>query len=145
MEIATIGFAQHGAESFFGRLIGAGIEQLIDVRIHNVSQLAGFSKRDDLRYFLREICDASYLHEPALAPTAELLKQYREKELSWPEYEKRFLDLMASRAIETRLSRDMFLPRSVLLCSEHSPDRCHRRLVLEYLNDHWGDIVIHHL
>ena len=145
MEIATLGFAKHSAEAFFGRLIDARIEQLIDVRIHNVSQLAGFTKRDDLRFFLREICSISYLHEPLLAPTADLLKRYRDKELSWDQYEEQFLDLMASRSIETVLSRDLFVPRSVLLCSEHEPHQCHRRLVAEYLNDRWGGVTIRHL
>lgn len=145
MEIATIGFTKHTAESFFGRLRAAGIEQMVDVRIHNVSQLAGFAKRDDLRFFLRELCSATYLHEPMLAPTDELLKQYREKEIRWDEYEKRFLDLMSQRAIEDRLPKDMFIPRTALLCSEHTPEHCHRRLVAEYLNDHWGHLAVVHL
>ena len=145
MEIATVGFAQHSAESFFGRLIEADIEQLIDVRIHNVSQLAGFTKRDDLRYFLRRLCDAEYLHMPLLAPTSELLKSYRDKQITWEEYERQFLDLMVERSIETEISRDLFSRRSVLLCSEHEPHRCHRRLVAEYLNDRWGGVTIRHL
>ena len=145
MEIATIGFTQHSAESFFGRLRAANVERLIDVRIHNVSQLAGFAKRDDLRFFLRELCAADYLHEPLLAPTAELLKDYREKLITWTEYEKRFLGLMEERAIEDNLPSDLFSIRSVLLCSEHTPDRCHRRLVVEYLGERWGDVSIVHL
>ena len=145
MEIATIGFTQHSAESFFGRLRTAKVEQLIDVRLNNVSQLAGFAKRDDLRYFLRELCSVSYLHEVLLAPSEDMLKQYREKKLTWSEYEKRFLNLMEQRRIEDRLSKDFFDPRSVLLCSEHTPEKCHRRLVAEYLNAHWGDVLIMHL
>lgn len=145
MEIATIGFTQHSAESFFGRLRTAHIEQLLDVRINNISQLAGFAKRDDLRFFLRELCGASYRHEVLLAPTKELLKQYQDKQMTWSEYEKRFLGLMEERKIEQRLSPDLFTPHSALLCSEHTPEKCHRRLVAEYLNDHWGDIQIVHL
>ena len=87
MEITTIGFTKHSAESFFSRLKNSGIEQLIDVRINNVSQLAGFAKRDDLRFFLDRICGASYLHQPLLAPTNELLKSYRDKEMSWVEFD----------------------------------------------------------
>jgi uncharacterized protein (DUF488 family) len=145
VEIATIGFAGHSAESFFGRLRATGAEQLVDVRIHNVSQLAGFTKRDDLRFFVRELCNASYVHETLLAPTDELLKQYRSKVIGWTEYEKRFLDLMEQRGIERQLSRDFFATRTALLCSEHSPKQCHRRLVAEYLNDRWGDVRITHL
>jgi uncharacterized protein (DUF488 family) len=145
VEITTIGFTKHSAESFFSRLKNSGIEQLIDVRINNVSQLAGFAKRDDLRFFLDRICGASYLHQPLLAPTNELLKSYRDKEMSWIEYEKRFLDLMQVRKIENEISRDLFAKKTTLLCSEHTPEQCHRRLVVEYLNDHWGNITITHL
>lgn len=145
MEITTIGFTQHTAESFFGRLRTARIEQLIDVRINNVSQLAGFAKRDDLRFFLRELCDASYVHETLLAPTDTLLKEYRDKSISWTEYEKRFLGLMEERAIEDRVPRELFAKRSALLCSEHTPEKCHRRLVADYLGEHWGNLTVVHL
>jgi uncharacterized protein (DUF488 family) len=145
VEIATIGFTQHTAESFFGRLRTARIEQLIDVRINNVSQLAGFAKRDDLRFFLRELCDASYVHETLLAPTDTLLKEYRDKRISWTEYEKRFLGLMEERAIEDRVPRELFAKRSALLCSEHTPEKCHRRLVADYLGEHWGNLTVVHL
>ena len=145
MEITTIGFTKHSAESFFSRLKNSGVEQLIDVRVNNVSQLAGFAKRDDLRFFLDRICGASYLHQPLLAPTNELLKSYRHKEMSWVEYEKRFLDLMQVRKIENEMSRDLFAKKTTLLCSEHTAEQCHRRLVVEYLNDHWGNITITHL
>ena len=145
MEITTIGFTKHSAESFFSRLKNSGVEQLIDVRVNNVSQLAGFAKRDDLRFFLDRICGASYLHQPLLAPTNELLKSYRDKEMSWVEYEKRFPDLMQVRKIENEMSRDLFAKKTTLLCSEHTAEQCHRRLVVEYLNDHWGNITITHL
>ena len=145
MEIATIGFTQHTAESFFGRLRAAHIQQLVDVRINNVSQLSGFAKRDDLRFFLRELCDATYVHETLLAPTEEMLKEYRDKKIAWQEYEKRFLGLMEQRSIESRVPRELFARRSALLCSEHTPEKCHRRLVAEYLGQHWGNIDVIHL
>ena len=145
MEISTVGFAGHSAESCLGGLITSGIRQLVDVRIHNVSQLAGFAKRDDLRYFLRNLGDIAYVHEPLLAPTSELLKEYRDKKITWPDYEREFLALMADRRIESSLSPDLFAAPTVLLCSEHTPDRCHRRLVAEYLQDHWGDVTVRHL
>src|ERR1700736_2894796 len=97
MEIYSIGFTQKTAEQFFTRLKGAGIRLLLDVRLNNVSQLAGFAKRADLTFFLREICDAEYLHEPMLAPTGEMLDGYRARKLSWAEYEAMFLALMAER------------------------------------------------
>ena len=146
MEICTIGFTKHSARGFFEILKAENVERLVDVRLNNASQLAGFAKRDDLRYFLRKICDADYLHEPELlAPTAELLKGYRDREISWDDYERRFLDLIAERRIEEELPQDLFLPRTVLLCSEHSPQRCHRRLVLEYLSVYWTDLTMLHL
>ena len=144
MEIATIGFTQSSAEHFFERLRAAGVRRLIDVRLHNVSQLAGFAKRDDLAYFLRTICDADYLHEPRLAPSEELLSSYRGKEIEWSEYERRFLDLISERRVHVELKKDLFA-RSVLLCSEASAEHCHRRLVAEYLQARWGNLQITHL
>ncbi len=145
MEIASIGFAGHSAESFFGRLRSTRIEQLLDVRVNNSSQLAGFTKSADLRFFLRELCDADYQHLPSLAPTQDLLKRYRDKDLSWTDYEARFIDLMIERRVEQELPRELFRKRTVLLCSEHTADKCHRRLVIEYLNDRWGDVTALHL
>lgn len=145
MEISTIGFTKHAARSFFGRLKEAGIQQLVDVRLNNVSQLAGFAKRDDLSFFLREIIGANYIHEPLLAPSAETLIAYRNKEISWSEYEKEYIQLLESRNVSKALSRGFFEPRTVLLCSEHTPEQCHRRLAVEYLNDSWGGITITHL
>jgi uncharacterized protein (DUF488 family) len=145
MEIYSIGFTQKTAEQFFTRIKSAGIRLLLDVRLNNVSQLAGFAKRADLEYFLREICAADYLHEPMLAPTQEMLDAYRGKAASWQEYETRFLSLMAERQIEHNLDRALFEKPAVLLCSEPTADRCHRRLVLEYLRDKWGDLTITHL
>ncbi|MCY3924877.1 MAG: DUF488 domain-containing protein [bacterium] len=147
LEICTIGFTKpHNAASFFGALREEGVKRLLDVRLNNSSQLAGFAKRDDLAFFLRVICGAEYVHEPdLLAPTQELLKGYQNKELSWSEYEEQFLALMACRRIETQLSPDMFGKRTALLCSEHTAERCHRRLVVEYLDRHWGGVVAIHL
>ena len=145
MEIATVGFAGHSAESFFSRLSAAKIEQIIDVRLNNVSQLAGFAKRDDLRFFLHEICGASYVHEKLLAPTDSMLKAYRKGEISWDCYEMAFLTLMRERKIEKQVSQELFSSRSALLCSEHTPEKCHRRLVVEYLEKYLGPISVIHL
>ena len=115
------------------------------MRLNNSSQLAAFSKRDDLAYFLRELCHAEYRHEPLLAPTQELLDAYKKRKGSWADYEHAFLALMRERHIEEVLSPSMFDTPTVLLCSELTAEHCHRRLVLEYLQQHWGDIQIVHM
>lgn len=145
MEIYTIGFTKKSAEEFFGLLRGADIRRLIDVRLNNVSQLAAFTKRDDLRFFLRELCDADYVHCPKLAPTEDILKAYQSKAIDWDEYEGAFLSLLESRRTAETLDSSLFSVRSVLLCSEPTADRCHRRLVAEYLAQHWDDVLITHL
>ncbi len=145
MEVYSIGFTQSTAERFFGRLKTAGIQRLLDVRLNNVSQLAGYAKRDDLAYFLRELCGAAYTHEPRLAPSQELLDAYKKHKGSWADYERQFLALMAERRIETEIEQAQFELPTALLCSEHTADHCHRRLVLEYLQSKWGDLNITHL
>ena len=145
MEIYTIGFAKKSAEAFFGALRKAGIKRLIDIRLNNTSQLAGFTKRDDLQFFLKELCDAEYIHEPLLAPTQEILSSYKKKKIGWQDYEQRFLELMAQRKIEEKIDRSLFNGPTVLLCSEAKPEHCHRRLVLEYLYKKLGNIKITHL
>lgn len=146
MEVFTIGFTKRSAQNFFQTLKSSGIKRLVDVRLNNVSQLAGFSKRDDLAYFLHELCGSSYEHEPLLAPTQEMLDSFkRDRKWSWAEYETAFISLMAQRSIETRLDKKSFETPTVLLCSERAPERCHRRLALEYLKRKWGDLEIRHL
>jgi uncharacterized protein (DUF488 family) len=145
MEIYSIGFTQKSAAQFFGALKSAGIRRLMDVRLNNTSQLAAFAKAADLPYFLRELCGASYVHEPLLAPTQDMLDAYKKKKGSWADYEEEFLALMSQRDIESLLDRDSFEERTVLLCSEHKAEQCHRRLVLEYLARHWGNVTICHL
>jgi uncharacterized protein (DUF488 family) len=145
VEIATIGFTQSSAEHFFGRLQRAGIRRLIDVRLNNISQLAGFAKRDDLAYLLGQVCGADYVHEPLLAPTAELLRAYRRKDIAWEEYADRFQELIVSRSIHTALDGRLFDRSVALLCSEALPDRCHRRLVAEFLQTRWDNVTIIHL
>ncbi len=122
-----------------------GIRRLLDVRLNNVSQLAGFSKRDDLAYFLREICGAEYIHESLLAPTQDLLDEYRKRKVGWATYEQRFLKLIEGRRIEEHISPDLFAIPTVLLCSEATAEYCHRRLVLEYLERKWGILTVIHL
>jgi len=145
MEIYSIGFTQKSAREFFGALKAHGIERLLDVRLNNTSQLAAFAKQTDLAYFLHEICDAAYEHEPLLAPTQEILDEYKKRKGGWEAYETAFLALLRSRAVETRIDKTSFARRTVLLCSEPTAEHCHRRLVLEYLQKHWEGVEIHHL
>ena len=145
MEIYTIGFTQTTAEHFFGRLRAAGVQRLLDVRLNNSSQLAGFAKAKDLPYFLRELVGATYEHEPLLAPTQELLDEYKKRKGDWESYERRFLDLMAERQIQRVLSPAEFELPTALLCSEATAEHCHRRLVCEYLADCWSDVRPVHL
>ena len=145
MKVWTIGFTGRTAETFFGALRRAGIRRLIDVRLHNTSQLAGFTKRSDLPFFLRELCDAEYIHEPLLSPSEDLFQFIKKHGGSWSEFEQRFLALMAERRVETDVDREIFSVPAALLCTEPSPERCHRRLVLQYLHSQWGSIEPCHL
>jgi uncharacterized protein YeaO (DUF488 family) len=115
------------------------------VRLNNTSQLAGFAKQADLAYFLREICEAEYEHEPLLAPTQDILDALKKQKGSWDTYTEAYLALISSRNVESAIDKDSFQKKTVLLCSEATAEHCHRRLALEYLRDHWGGITIHHL
>lgn len=141
----TIGFTKSSAEHFFTRLRGAGIRRLVDIRLNNTSQLAGFTRRDDLAYFLRSILNAEYVHEPRLNPTPELLKGIRSGELPWDEYAARYNALIREREVARVLERATFEGPTVLLCSEATAERCHRRLAAEHLRETWGGLEIAHL
>lgn len=142
--VFTIGFTKKSAEEFFTKLKDASVKRLIDVRLHNVSQLAGFAKKDDLRYFLQTICGIEYIHNLELAPTKELLDAYKKQKGEWSIYEAGFLELMALRKIEDIVSKELF-DEACLLCSEDEPIHCHRRLVAEYLGKHWDGLEIVHI
>lgn len=144
MRVFTIGFTKKSARRFFELLRDSGAQRVVDVRLNNVSQLAGFTKKDDLAYFLREICRIDYVHLPLLAPTQEMLDDYKKRRGDWSTFETRFLALMKQRRIEEAVSRDV-LADGCLLCSEDKPDHCHRRLVAEYLKQHWGNVDTGHL
>ena len=144
MKLSTIGFTKKTAQRFFDLIKESGARKVVDVRVNNVSQLAGFAKRDDLKFFLQEICDVDYVHVVDLAPTKEMLDAYKKEHKDWSRYEKEFLDLMEQRKIASQISEED-IAEGCLLCSEDKPHHCHRRLVAEYLNDHWGKITIEHL
>ncbi len=144
MKIFTLGFTKKSAESFFSKLKNAGAERLIDIRLNNVSQLAGFTKRDDLRYFTKVICSIDYLHMPELAPTQQMLDDFKKLKGDWGLYEEQFLQLMKERKIEETVSPEA-LDGACLLCSEEKPTHCHRRLVAEYLKEKWVGVEIAHI
>lgn len=145
MDVTTIGFTKTTAENFFRRLKSAGVKRVIDVRLHNTSQLAGFAKADDLPFFLRELCGADYVHEPLLAPTEEIMTAFKKRKGDWNVFRESFLGLMADRKIENQLKGEAF-DGSCLLCSEDKPHQCHRSLVVDYLNSKWGGrLAVRHL
>ena len=144
MKIFTIGFTKKSAESFFTKLQLAGVSRLVDIRLNNVSQLAGFAKRDDLRYFVRAICHIDYMHLPELAPTQRILDEYKRHKGDWNLYERQFIDLLTARQVANNVSHEV-LDGACLLWSEDRPTHCHRRLVAEYLKDKWGDVQIEHI
>jgi uncharacterized protein (DUF488 family) len=144
VNIYTIGFTKKNARTFFGLLRDSGAARLVDVRLNNVSQLAGFAKRDDLAFFVDELCGMDYRHVRELAPTQDMLDDYKKHGASWESYADRFLALMDERDIQNSLDKQM-LDNAVLLCSEPTAHQCHRRLVAEYLAAHWEDVTITHL
>lgn len=144
INLFTIGFTKKSAKQFFETLKNAGVRRIIDTRLNNVSQLAGFTKRPDLEYLLRQIGNIEYVHFLELAPTKDILDAYKKKGGDWETYEKQFLQLITDRKIEQQISPEI-LDSGCLLCSEPTPHHCHRRLVAEYLSHKLGTIKIHHL
>ena len=144
MRVFTIGFTQKTAEKFFDLLKRSGAKRVVDVRLNNVSQLAGFAKKNDLAYFAKQIAGMDYVHLPELAPTQDILDEYKKNKGDWAVYERKFLELMESRHIEKSVPREV-IDDGCLLCSEDKPHHCHRRLVAEYLKRQWGALEINHL
>ena len=144
MRLYTIGFTKKSAHDFFETLAGEGVARVVDVRLNNVSQLAGFAKKQDLPYFLDKIAGIQYLHAPVLAPTQEMLDSYKKRRTGWPAYEESFIGLMKDRHIETSWAGQL-RDSDCLLCSEEKAVHCHRRLVAEYLMTFRGDLEIRHL
>lgn len=144
INLFTIGFTKKNAETFFGRLKKAKIKRVIDIRLNNVSQLSGFAKRDDLKYFLKTINNVEYLHIPLFAPTKEILDEYKKTKGDWNLYVRKFNELIRKRKIEDLVSEEL-LDYSCLLCSEDTAEKCHRRLVAEYLKHKFSNTKITHL
>jgi len=143
MTLFTIGFTKKNAREFFTRLRQPGLKRVVDIRLNNTSQLAGFTKKGDIEFFLKEICRIDYVHLSGLAPTAEIMEAGRKKGTGGA-WERDFLALMASRRVEVTVPREL-LDGGCLLCSEPKPEDCHRKLVAEYLREKWGGMEIRHL
>lgn len=140
----TIGFTKKTAKEFFALLQKARVKLLIDVRLNNESQLAAFTKKKDLEFFLKTICGCLYEHRPAWAPTQEILDGYKKKRIEWDDYRSKFMSMLEKRKIEEDTTPE-HLSDAVLLCSEPTAERCHRRLVAEYLQQRFGRLNIIHL
>ena len=146
MMLYTIGFTKSTAEHFFERLREAGVQVVIDVRLRNTSQLAGFARMPDIRYFLEKLVGAEYIHDPYLAPTDEILTAYKKKQIDWAEYEERFADLMIERNADEYLAQnhaDAKVKKYCLLCSEDTPEYCHRRLIAERMSRLMNLNIVH--
>lgn len=145
MAIYTIGFTQKSSQVFFDLIKNNHINLLIDIRLNNQSQLAGFTKGRDLPYFLEKICDCSYVHELKFSPTKQILDDYKKNIIVWSQYESLYLELIKNRKVE-KLFKDKYLnyKNIVFLCSESTPEMCHRRLLAEYINSFYN-LGIHHL
>lgn len=144
MQLYTIGFSGKSAEQFFNLLRGHKVRRVIDVRLKNRSQLAGFTKQQDLPFFLRELAGADYLHAELLAPDEALLSDYRKGRIDAGEWESRYRALLKRRKVEDELDRKQF-DRACLLCAEPEATHCHRRLAAEHLKEKWGRVTITHL
>jgi uncharacterized protein (DUF488 family) len=144
MRIYTIGFTHKNAEAFFTRLRKSEVKRVVDVRLNNVSQLAGFSKRDDLKFFLSAILGIEYVHLPILAPTQDIFDEFKKNKGDWKVFEEKFVRLIKDRRIEKQVPQEV-IDDGCLLCSEDKPHHCHRRLVAEYLRKNWREVRIEHL
>lgn len=146
-KLYTIGFTKKSAEEFFNLLKDNNVDWVIDIRLNPNSQLSGFAKGKDIKYFLKKLAGIEYKHIDELSPTKDILNEYRKKIISWEDYEKRFYDLLENRKISTRL--DKLFPENAqnicLLCSEASPLKCHRRIVAEYIRKLKEDIKLKHI
>ncbi len=144
IKLYTIGFTKKNAETFFGLLKSNKVNKIVDTRVNNTSQLSGFAKADDLKYFAKELNDISYHHDIDYAPTKELLSKYRKGEISWEAYEQEYLDLLDFRKIASKVDIKE-LHNNCLLCSEHTAEKCHRRLLAEYFHEINSEVEIIHL
>ena len=144
INLFTIGFTKKSAEEFFNLLISNRVERIVDIRINNSSQLSRFAKAEDLQYFAKAIGNIDYLYRTDFAPTIDLMKKIRKNEMSWEEYEVEYLNFLDMRKIAKKVNVEEF-NNNCFLCSEHTPEKCHRRLLVEYFQKLNNDVKIIHL
>lgn len=145
-KIFTVGSARKTAEEFFTLLEDNGVKKIIDVRLNNTSQLLAFAKYPDIEYFTRKILGGEYFHDKRFAPSEKILVRYKKNVIGWDDYETEFADLMTYRDIETYIADKYSTQENYcLLCTEVSPENCHRRLVAEKIREVLGDVEIVHL
>ena len=132
MTIYTIGFTKKTAQEFFEKLQGADAKYLLDTRLNNRSQLAGFTKKGNIEYFVEKLTGLTYVEVPMLAPTSEILKEYR-GDGDWEAYEGKYGQMLAERGVAKAIDVSLFDDGAVLLCSEPTAEKCHRRLAAEFL------------
>ena len=144
IKLFTIGFTNKSAQKFFELKKKNEVVKIVDTRINNTSQLSGFAKGNDLSFFAKEVGNMGYLHKIDFAPTKELLEKYRKGIITWEEYEPEYLNLLDIRKVGNTINI-ADLHQNCLLCSEHTPEKCHRRLLAEYLKARFNNIEIHHL
>jgi len=146
MRIFTIGFTQKSAQDFFELLKNSGVETVVDIRLNNTSQLAGFAKYPDIKYFLKAICDIDYVHDTTFAPTEEIMKNYKNKKTDWTQFEKEFNELLNQRNIEEHIKNNYETKDNIcLLCSEAQPQKCHRKLTAQKFSEIFNGVQIQHL
>lgn len=141
MKLYTIGYAGKTAQEFFTILRDAGVKKVMDVRLYPSTKDSGFAKSKDLAFFLRVLCRISYEHHKEFAPTTTLLKEYKEGSISWTEYEDQYRNICQARRFV--LTPDM--DGCCFLCAEPTSEKCHRRLLVEYLAKQEEGVTIIHL
>ena len=144
MNIYTIGFTKKTAKEFFEKLQSADAKYLLDTRLNNKSQLAGFTKKGNIEYFIDKLTEMDYLEFPILAPTSEILKQYR-SDGDWDAYEDKYNRMLVEREVAREIDPSLFADGAVLLCSEPTAEKCHRRLAAEFLRNEIfeGSSIVH--
>jgi len=146
-KIFSVGFTKKKAKYFFDLLISNNVKKVIDVRLNNSSQLAGFTKCDDLKYFLKQIADIDYVCEPIFAPTKEILDAYKKGNINWEEYEKEYIELMCKRKVYEFIQSKgkEYWQESCMLCSEETAEKCHRRLAINAIKEVYPDFSVIHI
>ncbi|KMK90760.1 DUF488 family protein [Rossellomorea marisflavi] len=146
MKVTTIGFSKKSLEQFVNLLKEAEVDCLIDTRLNNTSQLSGFAKKNDLKFILENFLNINYLHDKELAPSSEILTDYKKKLMSWEDYKVSYTNLLLQRKVQNRVDELLSLGKTIcFLCSEHQPEQCHRSVLVDFIKQYNKQIVVQHL